>query len=51
MRPVAENTTRSGRDTNRRVDLRIIMYTPANTEEIGKIKNALEGGIVGGDAN
>jgi flagellar motor protein MotB len=38
MRPVSDNKTKEGRDTNRRVDLRIIMYTPANSDEIDKIK-------------
>lgn len=41
MRPVSDNRTKEGRDTNRRVDLRIIMYTPANSDEIDKIKLAL----------
>lgn len=42
MRPVSDNTTREGRDTNRRVDLRIIMYTPSGSTEIEKIRQALE---------
>jgi flagellar motor protein MotB len=42
MRPVSDNTTREGRDTNRRVDLRIIMYTPRGSAEIDKIRQALE---------
>ncbi|MDF2372382.1 MAG: OmpA family protein [Rhizobiaceae bacterium] len=44
MRPVADNATRSGRDTNRRVDLRIIMFTPGKSEEIARIRKALESG-------
>ena len=42
MRPVSDNATREGRDTNRRVDLRIIMYTPSGSTEIDKIRQALE---------
>lgn len=42
MRPVSDNMTREGRDTNRRVDLRIIMYTPNMSAEIEKIRKALE---------
>lgn len=41
MRPVSDNASREGRDTNRRVDLRIIMYTPSKSEEIDKIRDAL----------
>lgn len=42
MRPVKDNSTKEGRDTNRRVDLRIIMYTPSRSEEIERIRAALE---------
>ncbi|UXN05423.1 OmpA family protein [Bartonella sp. HY761] len=41
MRPVKDNTSKEGRDTNRRVDLRIIMYTPSQSAEIAKIREAL----------
>lgn len=51
MRPVAPNATKSGRDTNRRVDLRIIMYTPSRSEEIGAIRRALEKGELEGIEN
>lgn len=44
MRPVADNASKAGRDTNRRVDLRIIMYTPSRSEEIGRIRKSLEEG-------
>lgn len=51
MRPVADNTTKSGRDTNRRVDLRIIMFTPSKSEEIARIRKALESGDLQGAGN
>lgn len=41
MRPVTDNNSSEGRATNRRIDLRIIMYTPAKSEEIDKIRNIL----------
>lgn len=41
MRPVTDNETAEGRATNRRIDLRIIMYTPSRSDEIAKIKKAL----------
>lgn len=41
MRPVTDNESSEGRATNRRIDLRIIMYTPAKSEEIQKIRNYL----------
>lgn len=44
MRPVASNETTEGRATNRRIDLRIIMHTPANFEEIEIIRQRLQGG-------
>ncbi|WP_237152181.1 OmpA family protein [Oryzibacter oryziterrae] len=45
MRPVEDNSTKEGRATNRRIDLRIIMYTPRSMEEIEAVRNALENGI------
>jgi len=38
MRPIADNLTPEGRATNRRIDLRIIMFTPGSTEEIERIR-------------
>jgi outer membrane protein OmpA-like peptidoglycan-associated protein len=48
MRPVADNETVQGKATNRRIDLRIIMYTPSRFEEIARIRNALNRGVSGG---
>lgn len=42
MRPVADNETIDGKATNRRIDLRIIMYTPSQSDEIEKIRAALQ---------
>ncbi|MHC2371312.1 outer membrane protein OmpA-like peptidoglycan-associated protein [Bradyrhizobium diazoefficiens] len=46
MRPVAGNDTSAGRATNRRIDLRIIMYTPSRSEEIDNIRKALRSGLM-----
>jgi hypothetical protein len=43
MRPVASNDTAQGKATNRRIDLRIIMHTPRNLEEVERIKRQLKG--------
>jgi outer membrane protein OmpA-like peptidoglycan-associated protein len=45
MRPVDDNSTKEGRATNRRIDLRIIMYTPRSMEEIEAIKSELRNGF------
>lgn len=42
MRPIRENDTPEGKATNRRVDLRIIMYSPSRSDEIERIRNSLE---------
>lgn len=41
MRPIADNATPAGRATNRRIDLRIIMYTPTVSGEIDEIRARL----------
>lgn len=42
MRPIRPNDTLEGKATNRRVDLRIIMYSPSRSAEIEKIRASLE---------
>lgn len=49
MRPIADNETAEGKATNRRIDLRIIMYTPSRSEEIAKIREALNDSVAGGE--
>ncbi|NKJ07913.1 MULTISPECIES: OmpA family protein [unclassified Rhizobium] len=51
MRPVADNATKAGRDTNRRVDIRIIMYTPGRSEDVERIRKALAIGNMEGIEN
>ncbi|MER9144267.1 OmpA family protein [Mesorhizobium sp. M0871] len=41
MRPIASNDTVEDKASNRRIDLRIIMYVPHDTDEIDKVRNAL----------
>lgn len=48
MRPIADNETVAGRSTNRRIDLRIIMYTPTVSTEINEIGRRL-GAIPAGE--
>lgn len=41
MRPIASNDSSEGRATNRRIDLRIIMYTPGSGGEIETLQSRL----------
>ena len=45
MRPIATNATVEGRARNRRVDLRVIMYTPAGTEDVDRVIERLRSTI------
>ena len=42
MRPVEDNNLDEGRATNRRIDLRIIMYTPRSLEDIERVESELQ---------
>lgn len=44
MRPIRKNDTAEAKATNRRVDLRIIMYSPSRSVEIERIRASLEKG-------
>lgn len=44
MRPIAVNDTTEGKAANRRIDLRIIMYVPVNSDEIATVREALTEG-------
>lgn len=50
MRPVADNQAAEGKATNRRIDLRLIMSTPSNVEEVAAIRAALRAGTAPGQA-
>lgn len=47
MRPVAGNETPLGKGVNRRIDLRIIMYVPVNSDQIALVRDALAAGGTG----
>ena len=48
MRPVADNSTSEGQATNRRIDLRLIMYTPASLDDIARVRADLREGVTEG---
>lgn len=45
MRPIAGNASPEERATNRRIDLRIIMFTPGTTAEIERIQDRLQAAV------
>ena len=45
MRPIADNSTAAGRSANRRIDLRIIMYTPGSIEQVDRIRSRISQGL------
>ena len=47
MRPVVPNDSLENKATNRRIDLRIIMYVPQGSDEIERIRAVLQAGIDG----
>ena len=38
QRPIADNKTRQGREDNRRIDIRLVMYVPSATEDLDAMK-------------
>lgn len=45
MRPIASNETASGRAENRRIDLRLIMYTPRDSDQVERIQQQIRDGL------
>lgn len=45
MRPVASNDAATGRAENRRIDLRLIMYTPRDREQVERIQQQIKDGL------
>ena len=45
MRPVASNDSIQGKAENRRIDLRLIMYTPGSRDQVEKIQTDIENGL------
>ena len=41
MRPIASNDTSAGRAENRRIDLRLIMYTPRDSDQVERIQHQI----------
>jgi flagellar motor protein MotB len=48
MRPVADNSSPEGQATNRRIDLRLIMYTPTSLDDIARVQADLRKGLAEG---
>ena len=45
MRPITSNDTPDGKAENRRIDLRLIMYTPHNREQVERIQQQIRDGM------
>lgn len=45
MRPAAPNDTPEGKAENRRIDLRLIMYTPRDREQVERIQQQIRDGL------
>jgi outer membrane protein OmpA-like peptidoglycan-associated protein len=45
MRPIAPNDNLRGQAENRRIDLRLIMYTPRNSEQVERIQQQIKSGL------
>ena len=45
LRPAASNETEEGRRSNRRIDLRIVMYVPANIDSMTSFAEAIDAGL------
>ena len=51
QRPIADNTTPRGRNANRRIDVRIVMYRPFDFVALESLRERLVGAAAEGDSN